>query len=214
LKENLIVIDCSTILPTQSEYCARELRSNKIEMLGVPVMGGPAAASSGQLVPIASGKKGVFSKALKILEILGKPVFYAGSKDGQANAIKLGLNLNIALIAGALSEAITLMKGCGADPMLFLKVLNSTYFRTGMSEKKGPKMAKGDFTPSFHLRNMLKDVELATIMAQSFGLTIPLTSQAAQLFRAANNSGYSKLDYTAICGFIQQINGLGKWKSK
>jgi 3-hydroxyisobutyrate dehydrogenase len=210
--DHLVVLDCSTILPWQSEHCARKLRENGIEMLGSPVMGGPAAAASGELVPIVAGKKKIFSKAIKILEIFGKPVFYAGERDGQANAIKLALNLNIALIAGALSEAITLVRSYGADPLLFLKVLNSTYFKTGMSDRKGPKMVKNDFSPSFHLRNMLKDVELATALAQSTGIAIPLTTQAALMYRAANNSGFSEMDYTAICGFLQKINGLGKWK--
>ena len=213
-RKGLIVIDCSTILPEQSEYCAKALRAKGIEMLGSPVMGGPAAAASGELVAIVSGKRAIYTKALKVLKIMGKQVFYAGNSDGQANAIKLALNLNIALIAGALSEAITLMKGYGADPSLFLKVLNTTYFRTGMSEKKGPKMVKGDFEPSFHLKNMLKDVELACDLARSAEITIPLTNQAAQLYRAANNSGYSELDYTALCGFLQQVNGISKWKTR
>ena len=212
--QNLVVIDCSTILPSQSANCAERLRASGVEMLGSPVMGGPAAAASGGLVPIVAGKKKVFSKALRVLETMGKPVFYAGQKDGSANAIKLALNLNIALIAGALSEAITLVRAYGAEPELFLKVLNSTYFKTGMSENKGPKMIRGDFEPSFHLKNMLKDVELATTLAQSTGVAVPLTSQAGQLYRAANNSGFSDLDYTSICGFLQELNGMGKWKKR
>src|SRR3712207_5901933 len=41
---NLVVADASTISPSQSEYCAQRLRNAGIEMLGIPVMGGPAAA--------------------------------------------------------------------------------------------------------------------------------------------------------------------------
>ena len=39
---NLVVADVSTI-SAQSEHCAQRLRSAGIEMLGVPVMGGPAS---------------------------------------------------------------------------------------------------------------------------------------------------------------------------
>ncbi|MGI0025336.1 MAG: NAD(P)-dependent oxidoreductase, partial [Nitrososphaera sp.] len=39
---NLVLADASTISPSQSSQCARSLRRTGIEMLGMPVMGGPA----------------------------------------------------------------------------------------------------------------------------------------------------------------------------
>ena len=158
---NLVVADASTISPSQSEHCARRLRSAGIEMLGIPVMGGPAAAEAGDLVPIVSGNRQAFEKVRQVIEKLGR-IFYVGERDGSANTIKLALNLNIALIASALSEGITLVRRAGIDPSMFIEILNSTYFKTGLSEKKGPKMAKSDFSPTFHLKNMLKDLDLTT----------------------------------------------------
>jgi 3-hydroxyisobutyrate dehydrogenase-like beta-hydroxyacid dehydrogenase len=204
---NLIVADVSTISPAQSEHCAQRLRSAGIEMLGVPVMGGPAAAETGNLVPIVSGSKQAFEKVKQVIEELGT-TFYVGEADGSANNIKLALNLNIALIACALSEGMTLVRRAGIDPSIFIKILNSTYFKTGLSEIKAPKMIKKDFSPSFHLKNMLKDLELATTTAQLNGLTLPQTALAEQMFRAANNIGFSDQDYTAIYAFLAKINGL------
>ncbi|HKX81565.1 MAG TPA: NAD(P)-dependent oxidoreductase [Nitrososphaera sp.] len=206
--KNLLVIDASTISPLQSEHCARALRENGMQMLGMPVMGGPSAAEAGELVPMVAGPKDAYDKAKPAIDALGKTVFYVGEKDGAANVIKLALNLNIALIASAVSEGIALVRSHEIDASLFVRILNSTYFRTGLSEKKGPKMATGDFEPSFHLKNMLKDLELAAGAAQSGKIALPQTSLAAQLFRAANNSGYADSDYTAICGFLAKINGL------
>jgi 3-hydroxyisobutyrate dehydrogenase len=205
-----VVADASTISPMQSEHCAQELRRRGIEMLGMPVMGGPAAAEAGELVPMVAGNKKAFAKVRPVVEKLGKHVFYISEKDGAANAIKLALNLNIALIATAVSEGITLARGAGIDPSVFVSVLNSTYFRTGLSEKKGPLMVEGNFEPSFHLKNMLKDLELASATAQASGITLPTTSLVQQMFRAASNSGYSEKDYTAICAFLARINGMGK----
>ena len=204
---NLIVADVSTISPAQSEHCAQRLRSAGIEMLGVPVMGGPAAAETGNLVPIVSGSKQAFEKVRQVIEELGT-TFYVGEADGSANNIKLALNLNIALIACALSEGMTLVKRAGIEPSIFIKILNSTYFKTGLSEIKAPKMIKKEFSPSFHLKNMLKDLELATTTAQLNGLTLPQTALAEQMFRAANNTGFSEQDYTAIYAFLAKINGL------
>ena len=202
-----IVADASTISPAQSAYCAGELRNAGIEMLGMPVMGGPAAAETGDLVPMVAGNRQAFERARQVIEKLGK-TFYIGDRDGSANAIKLAMNLNIALVASAVSEGIILAKGSGIDPSMFVEILNSTYFKTGLSEKKGPKMVRNDFTPSFHLKNMLKDLELATDTARSSGITLPQTALAEQIFRAANNSGFSQQDYTSICGFLAKINGM------
>lgn len=206
---HLIVADVSTISPSQSEHCAQALRKAGIEMLGMPVMGGPAAAETGDLVPMVAGHRQAFEKTKQVIEKLGR-TFYVGERDGSANAIKLALNLNIALVAIAVSEGITLVRGFGTDPAIFVQILNSTYFKTGLSEKKGPKMIKNDFTPSFHLKNMLKDLELAMATAQPAGITLPQTALAQQIFRAANNSGFSDQDYTSICAFLAKINGMEK----
>lgn len=205
----LIVADASTISPLQSEHCAQELRKVGIEMLGMPVMGGPGAAETGELVPIVAGNRQAFEKARQVIEKLGR-TFYVGERDGSANAIKLALNLNIALVASAVSEGITLVRGSGIDPSIFVQVLNSTYFKTGLSEKKGPKMVKNDFSPTFHLKHMLKDLDLAMGTAQAAGITLPQTALAQQIFRAANNSGFSDQDYTSICAFLARINGMEK----
>jgi 3-hydroxyisobutyrate dehydrogenase-like beta-hydroxyacid dehydrogenase len=205
----VIVADASTISPSQSEHCAQELRRAGIEMLGTPVMGGPAAAEKGQLVPMVAGSSRAFEKVRQVIEKLGT-TFYIGERDGSANAIKLALNLNIALVASAVSEGIALARGCGMDPLIFIRVLNTTYFKTGLSEKKGPKMVMNDFTPSFHLKNMLKDLELATGTAEAACITLPQTALAQQIFRAASNSGFSDQDYTSICAFLAKINRMEK----
>lgn len=79
-------------------------------MLGMPLMGGPDAAKRGELVSIITGNKHAFEKTEHIIQKIARSMFYIGNVDGSANAIKLALNLNIALIAGAISEGITLVR--------------------------------------------------------------------------------------------------------
>src|ERR671923_20980 len=88
------------------------------------------------LCTIVAGSRQAYENALSVIEKLGRP-YYIGGKDGAANVIKLALNLNIGLIASAVSEGITLARGSGIDPLIFIQILNSTYFKTGLSEKKG-----------------------------------------------------------------------------
>ena len=203
-RKQIIIANSSTISPEQSKYCAEQLRQNEIDLIEMPVMGGPAAAEKGQLVPIVSGPKAAFLKVKPIIDKLAKSVFYIGEDAGSANVVKLALNLNIALIATALSEGIILVKAAEINPEMFIKIINSTYFKTGLSKNKGPKMVKNDFEPSFYLKNMLKDLELATSTSQSIGVSLPLTSISQQIYRAANNMGYSDLDYTAVMQYLER----------
>ena len=207
-RKQLIIANSSTISPEQSKYCAERLRQKEIDLIGMPVMGGPAAAEKGEIVPIVSGPKAAFLKIKPIIDKLAKSIFYIGEDAGWANVVKLALNLNIALIAGALSEGIILVKAADIKPEIFIEILNATYFTTGLSRNKGPKMVKNDFEPSFYLKNMLKDLELTTSTSQSIGISLPLTSVAQQIYRTANNMGYSELDYTALTAFMAKINGL------
>jgi 3-hydroxyisobutyrate dehydrogenase len=203
-RKQVIIANSSTISPGQSKYCAERLRQKEIDLIEMPVMGGPAAAEKGQLVPIVSGPKAAFLKVKQIIDKLSKSVFYIGDDAGSANVVKLALNLNIALIATALSEGIILVKAADIKPEIFIKIINSTYFKTGLSKNKGPKMVKNDFEPSFYLKNMLKDLELTTSTSQSIGVSLPLTSIAQQIYRAANNIGYSDLDYTAVMQYLER----------
>jgi 3-hydroxyisobutyrate dehydrogenase len=68
-------------------------------------------------------------------------------------------------------------------------------------------MVNNSFDPSFHLKNMLKDLELVVNAAQYAGVSMPLVGVAQQIYQAANNSGFSDYDYTGLA-FMQKINGV------
>jgi 3-hydroxyisobutyrate dehydrogenase len=205
--DGLVLADVSTISPVASREIAKRLKENRITMLDTPVMGGPGLAEQGKLVLMVGGSKETYEKYRKVFDIMGNKTFYLG-ENGAAHAMKLALNLQIAMIALALSEGITLTKSAGLNPELFLQILNSTYFKTGMSENKGPKMIKNNFEASFALRMMMKDLDTINEAAKAFNVTLPMAALADQLYRAATNSGFADLDYTGILAFLQKINGL------
>ncbi len=204
-KENLIVVDCSTISPDESIYCSKLLKENGIIYLSAPVLGGPTDAKNGELISIISGDKESFNKVNNIFEKLSKHIFYVGKDNGLASSLKIALNLNIAIISLALSEGIILSKHSGIDPEIFLKILNLSKFKTSISENKGQKMLNNDFSPSFYLKNMFKDLDLATKLSDSLQLSLPITKSAQQIFQKANNNENLKdKDYSAIFYYLNE----------
>ena len=203
--ENLIVSDMSTISPISSEKISSRFQKYKIPMIDSPVMGGPRLAEKGQLVVMIGGEKSIYKRCKPVFDSIGERTFYLG-KNGAGEAMKLAMNLQIAILALAISEGIILAKKSGLDPMTFLEVLNSTYFKTGMSVNKGPKMARGDFEPSFFLSMMQKDLTEINYTAKKFGANLPTAKLANRIYQKAIKKGYGELDYTGILAFLEKIS--------
>ncbi|MGI0061521.1 MAG: NAD(P)-dependent oxidoreductase [Nitrosotalea sp.] len=137
--------------------------------------------------------------------MIGEKTFHLG-ENGAGHAMKLAMNSQIAILALSISEGIILAKKSGLDPLTFLEVLNSTYFKTGMSVNKGPKMAKGQFEPSFFLKMMQKDLDEIDYTAKEFGANMPMSRLANQIYKKAINEGLGEMDYTAILSHLEQSN--------
>jgi len=202
--DGLVVADMSTINPVESKIIAKKFSEHGITMLDIPVMGGPNVAIDGKLVMMASGDKIIFEKHRKVFDTISNQIFFLG-EVGTAHAVKLAMNIQIALLALAISEGITLARGANVDPEIFLKILNSTYFKTGMSENKAYKMIKGSFEPTFTLTNLKKDLDTINEAARAFGVNLPISAKANEIFQKAVDAGFGDLDYTAILAYIKQL---------
>ncbi len=168
-------------------------------------MGGPNVAITGNLVMMASGNKETFDYCKKVFEKIANKVFFLG-ESGVAHSIKLAMNLQITMLALALSEGITLVKQANVDPKIFLEILNSTYFKTGMSEKKAYKMIDGKYDATFTLSNLKKDISTMTSAAKSLGIELPMIKKAEEVYENAVKEGFGDTDYTAIIEYIKKIN--------
>ena len=203
--EGMMVAEMSTINPKSAIQNSKRLETEGINSLEIPVMGGPNVAIHGKLVLMASGEKDVFEAYKEVLDVIANEVFFLG-KSGSAHSIKLAMNLQISLLALALSEGITLTRKAGFDPEKFLEILNSTYFKTGMSENKAYKMIKDEFEPTFTLKNLQKDLGIITAAAKDFGAVLPIAERANEIYRDALDAGLGEIDYTGILAYIKKLS--------
>lgn len=203
--DKLIVADMSTIDPSESKNISEKFLEFDIHKLDIPVMGGPNVAITGDLVMMVSGNKASFDECKSVFEKIANKVFYLGEK-GVAHSIKLAMNLQITMLALALSEGITLVKKADVDPKIFLEILNSTYFKTGMSQNKAFKMIDGKYDPTFTLENLKKDITTMTSAAKSLGVELPMIQKAEEVYGNAVKEGLGGIDYTGIIEYIKRIN--------
>ncbi|MCH7966525.1 MAG: NAD(P)-dependent oxidoreductase [Thaumarchaeota archaeon] len=205
--EKLIVADMSTIDPVESKNITRKFQEHKIHKLDIPVMGGPNVAITGELIMMASGNRESFDHCKNVFEKIANKVFFLG-ESGVAHSVKLAMNLQITMLALALSEGIILVEKTNVDPKIFLEILNSTYFKTGMSEKKAFKMIDGKFDATFTLVNLKKDISIITSAAKSLGIELPMIKKAEEVYENAIKEGFGEIDYTGIIKYIKKINDL------
>ena len=203
--EGLTVVEMSTINPNDAIQNSKRLGEEGINSLEIPVMGGPNVAIHGQLVLMASGDKDVFEACKEVFDVIANKTFFLG-KSGSAHIIKLAMNLQISLLALALAEGITLTKKAGFDPEKFLEILNSTYFKTGMSESKAYKMINDEFEPTFTLKNLKKDLDTITAAAKDFGAILPIAERANEIYNDALDAGFGEIDYTGILAYIKKLS--------
>ena len=203
--DGLVVAEMSTINPSNAMQNSKRLSEEGINSLEIPVMGGPNVAIDGKLVLMASGDKNIFDKYKQVFDTIANKTFFLG-KSGSAHSIKIAMNLQISLLALALSEGITLTKKAGFDPEKFLEILNSTYFKTGMSENKAHKMIRGEFEPTFTLKNLKKDLGIITEAAKDFGAVLPMAERANEIYAEAVEAGFGEIDYTGILAYIKKLS--------
>jgi len=203
--DGLAVAEMSTINPNSAIQNSKRLNEEKISSLETPVMGGPNVAIDGKLVLMASGDRDVFDKYKQVFDTIANKTFFLG-KSGSAHSIKIAMNLQISLLALALAEGITLTKKAGFDPEKFLEILNSTYFKTGMSENKAHKMIRDEFEPTFTLKNLKKDLGIITATAKDFGAVLPMAERANEIYNDAIEAGFGEIDYTGILAYIKKLS--------
>ena len=203
--EGMCIADMSTINPNSTTEISKKVTEDGIDYMEIPVMGGPNVAINGKLVIMASGKREVFEKFKTIFESIADQSIYLGD-TGTAHSIKLAMNLQIAMLALSLSEGITLTKKAGFDPEIFLKVVNSTYFKTGMSEGKAYKMINDSVKPTFTLANLKKDLDTINDAAESFDAELPMAKIARKIYADATDAGFGDIDYTGIISYIRKLS--------
>jgi 3-hydroxyisobutyrate dehydrogenase len=201
----LVVCDMSTINPIESKKISEKFFEDDIAMLDIPVMGGPNVAITGDLVMMAAGNKKTFDKCKGLFDTVANKVFFLG-ENGTAHGVKLAMNLQITMLALALSEGITLSRALNVDPKIFLEILNSTYFKTGMSENKAYKMIQDKFDATFTLENLKKDINTILDTSKSLGLELPMTKKAKEVYEDAAKEGFGNLDYTGILAYLKKLN--------
>jgi len=200
LQSGSIYVDSSTVSPTLARKVATACGERGVRFLDAPVTGGDWGAKKGELVFMVGGDAATLTEAEPVLRVLGKKWFHLGP-NGAGQTIKLAMNLILALEVDALAEALALVTAAGLQGEKLVEVMQSSMARSGVLDIKSQNLLKGDYTPSFPLRLMHKDMRLALELAQQTHVELPATEAAFKTYSTVKEAAKEDLDYSAVMKF-------------
>ena len=197
-KPGTIIMDASTIAPTESQRIAAVLKTKGIDFLDCPISGGPARAKTGDLTFMVGGDEDVFNKALPVLQGMGKSITHMGPV-GAGEVVKLVNNTILGSLMIGLAEAFTMgVKAGGNAAKMREVILTAVAENRLLREWIKDRMLADDYTPGFATSMMQKDLGVALETASKLGVPMMMTGLAYQLYELSEGQGNGALDYSAI----------------
>jgi len=190
-------IEMSTIDPESSKKLESALEAKGIRYLEAPVSGTKKPAADGTLLILAAGNQELYHEVQAALQVLGKRLWYLG-EVGQGAKMKILVNLVMGAMMEALAEAFSLSKKCGLEPEDLLAVLAEGALANPLFKSKGELLLTEDFSPSFPLKHLAKDLRLALELGESLGQKLPVSDASHRVFLKAQELGFGDADIAAV----------------
>nr|WP_288824580.1 2-hydroxy-3-oxopropionate reductase [uncultured Clostridium sp.] len=203
-KPGTVVIDMSSIDPTESRAIGAELEKLGIDMLDAPVSGGEPKAIDGTLSVMVGGKKEQFDKYYDMLMVMAGSVVYVGEL-GAGNVAKLANQIVVAVNIAAVSEALTFAKKAGTDPELVYQAIRGGLAGSTVMDAKAPMMLNRNFKPGFRIELHIKDLNNALNAAHNVSSPVPLTGQLMEIMQGLKADGFDKEDHSSIVKYYEKI---------
>ena len=167
-------------------------------LLDAPVLGTRAPAEQGSLVVLASGPGTLLDRAAPVLDAIGSRTVVAGGAVGDASALKLACNAWVALLTAGLGQSLALAQSLGVAPELFLDAIAGGPVDAPYAKIKGGAMLTEDWTPSFEVDGVVKDLGLMVEAAAPLGFPTGLLDAVRGLFVEAADAGHGADDMAAV----------------
>ncbi|MBI0435583.1 2-hydroxy-3-oxopropionate reductase [Roseomonas sp. KE0001] len=209
LSAGKLVIDMSSISPTDTKTFARKINAAGCEYLDAPVSGGEVGARQASLTIMVGGPQQAFDKALPLFQAMGKNITLVGTENGAGQTCKVANQIVVALTIEAVAEALVFASKAGADPAKVRQALMGGLATSRILELHGERMITRSFDPGFRIRLHQKDLNLALQSARALGVALPNTASTQQLFSACAAAGGEDWDHS---GLVQALERLAQHK--
>lgn len=204
IKNNPILIDCSTIDVNKSKSLYKLCLAKNINFLDAPVSGGTKGAEQSTLTFMVGGNIEIYKQIIPVLKAMGSKIVYCG-ESGSGQATKLCNNMLLAITMIGVSESLSLAKNLNLNLSTLFDVLSTAtgscwainnYYPVKNIGPASP--ADNDFEPGFSASLMSKDLKLALNAARDSKSSTKLGEMAEKLYSKMANGENKNKDFSAI----------------
>lgn len=207
LRPGSLVVDMSSVTPSESQNCAKLLEAQGCRFLDSPVSGGEPGAVNGTLAFMVGGHPGDFERAKPFFEIMGSSSMLIGP-NGSGSVTKLANQIIVNMGIAAVSEALVLATKAGADPGLVFRAIRGGLAGSAVLEAKAPMMLRRDFRPGGKIAINHKDIKNVIDTAHRLDVPLPLTAQLFEVMQALKVDGHMQEDHSGIVQYFERLAGV------
>jgi 3-hydroxyisobutyrate dehydrogenase-like beta-hydroxyacid dehydrogenase len=204
-----LFIDMSTVSPEVSRATAAKVRAKGADMVDAPVSGSVITLQQGKLSVMVGGKKETFDKVQALLLDIGPKVTHVGD-DGLALAMKIAVNLSLAVQMMAFSEGVLLAEKSGIPREIAVDVLTHSAVASPMIQYRGPFILQQPDEAWFDCNMMQKDMLLALDLGRQLKVPVPTTAISNDFLTAARGMGWEKKDFAVVFDVLARMSGIDK----
>lgn len=165
-------------------------------MLDAPVSGSVPQVQAGTLTIMVGGDENAYREVEPILRELGTPT-HVGD-NGHGLALKLAINISLAVQILAFSEGLLLAERDGVDRELAADVMARSPIGSPMLKAREPLVLDLPEAAWFSVALMHKDILLAESLADDLGVPAPTAAVADEWLSRAGDLGYENRDVAAL----------------
>ena len=193
-----VLVDFSTTVVARTTAMAERLKTaTGAGWVDAPVSGGPPAATAGKLAIMAGAGDADMARARPVLDGLAASLVHVGPV-GAGQVTKMVNQVCVLTNFVVLAEALNLAERGGVDTGKLVDALGSGYAGSNLMRAMWPRMITRDYAPAGYLRQVLKDLDMVHDLAHDVKAAIPMSTQAAELFRLMAARGHEDLDGIAV----------------
>jgi 2-hydroxy-3-oxopropionate reductase len=129
-----------------------------------------------------------------------------GAQNAKLAIMAGGLEDEIAISIGAVSEGLLLAARGGANPAKVREAIMGGFCQSRILELHGQRIIDRNFAPGGTVKNQIKDLNTVLEVAGRLGLELPLTSRVQELFVDHANAGGEMNDHSALYLQLEAMN--------
>jgi 3-hydroxyisobutyrate dehydrogenase-like beta-hydroxyacid dehydrogenase len=199
----------STVSPEASRALAAKVREKSADMIDAPVSGSVVTLQQGKLSVMVGGTRETFERLRPLLLDIGPKVTHVGG-NGVALAMKIAVNLSLAVQMLAFSEGVLLAEKSGIPREVAVDVLVHSAVASPMIQYRGPFVLQQPEEAWFDVNMMQKDMLLAMDLGRKLNVPVPTTAVTNEFLTAARGMGLEKKDFAAVFDVLARMSGVEK----